>query len=458
MVSSCFRKYAKAVHFHTIVVANGFSLFTMTLLLPDIAINAFAGKPNACAVPDDLCYSARSHAAKVIGISMAVRGFAGLLSGPALGALSDIYGRLPYVVAAHAAILLTYVLLLAHVYHLLPLWLVLAAFSLSGFAQVIPALLSQIADETEPCHRASGFGFLMAMFDVSVLISPVITSNLNLQGSCWVIALSAFAAFVLSFCYGETLPPEQRVTTHGSGHAWMPHISIQILNSSPMFRRLAFVIVASTLVMAGAQTTFVVFVEAAYAMTTKGAGELISILAISGLVIQTFVIRCLVHYAGTGKTLVFGLALQIVQNCLYTFFHARAAVIGGCVVGGFATIVFPSVSTIKANAVSAADQGRVQGAMSALQQLSLGIGPVLYGYVFADVSRADGILGRPMPQAVFGLSILILIPALIIAMSLQRHVPREAVTPVPRRRVSFFQRPSENHGCVDATESLYVQK
>jgi len=204
---------------------------------------------------------------------------------------------------------------------------------------------------------------------------------------------------------------------------------------------LSLVVFISTFALAGVQQGFFLFLEAAYGLDRVGASAFLSVLAISGLLVQAVVLPLLVKRMDLTKILVLGLLLQLMQSALLAAVHAKWALGLACVCGGFGSLVFPCISAMKANGVTDQEQGRIQGAVSALQSAGLGVGPVLFSSLFAYVvgPRAPG--GHPVPGAAFVLPIAGLLPALAIAMTIYPHLPEELrrpATPPPiLRRVSI---------------------
>lgn len=450
--------WARRLHFYTTVFFNGFAMCMLMIQLPDVAIAAYSLLPGACTMPDSVaCMTARSQASIALGVSNGAKAVMALLLGPALGALSDVYGRRFFWLGSQILCMLGYILFLIHLLGLCSLMPFLIINAFAGF--LLPATLAVVADDYAPEQRAKAFGLVIATFDASILLGPVLFAGASLTTGAILAVVAAAIGLGLSALYGDSLPPSERLDP-GSGQ-WRPDVALSVLNSSPLFRRLSFVIVASTLPMAGMQQCFLLFLETAYGLSRATAGGYVAVLAVGGLVVQVICLPMLVRRKGVVFVLMVGLFMQLLQCILLALAHSELAVVLSCVFGGFSSLVFPSVSALKANAAPPSEQGRVQGAVSALQNFALGLGPLVYGGFFSLLIGPHSPLGRPCPQAVFLLSILVIIPAGFVSMTLKRHLPESAdVRQVPsvRRGVSVnhlsARKPSTGHGDASLQHAL----
>lgn len=428
----------RRAHLYLTVLFSGFALCYLTLQLPDIAVLAFASTPHDCDEPKSaVCAAARSKASIALGLSNGGKAVVTLLLGPILGTVSDVHGRRLFLLSAQAACLVGYVAVWVHELGYVSLWPFLVLNSLSGL--LLPAFLAVVADAYPKERRAAAFGLLMGTFDISIMLCPLFSASLTLRGGSALVTAAGAAGLALGALYGESLPPSQRLQEVDRSH-WRPDVALGVLRSSPLFRRLSFLVLASTLPMAGQQQCFLLFMEQAYNLDRTGAAGFLVVLAVSGLLVQILVLPVLVARLNMAKALAVGLGLQLLQASTLTFVHSKAAVMVSCVFGGFGSVVFPCVCALKANAAPEQEQGRIQGAVSALQGASLGLGPVLYGAIFGYLIGPSAPGGHPLPAGVFFLSVMVLVPAMAIALALYPHLPEDmkhAALPLVRRNISL---------------------
>ncbi len=152
-----------------------------------------------------------SEASTFYGIIVGVYYLTNFIASPALGSLSDRFGRRPVILISLAALGVDYVIL-----SLAPnLWWLVLARALSGtFGATITASSAYIADISPPEKRAQNFGLIGAAFGVGFIAGPVIGGVLGEIGprvpfavaACLSLANCLFGYFVLP----ESLKPENR--------------------------------------------------------------------------------------------------------------------------------------------------------------------------------------------------------------------------------------------------------
>jgi len=330
-----------------------------------------------------------------------------------------VYGRRCFLLGAFSMVCAGNWLLYATAHGYINIWIYLSVDACSGLVPFLPALLSVIADESTPERRAANFGFLMASFEVPLLFIPLLAGKFDLQTNALLAATAGSVGFLFAIAYGETLAPENRLAVVDSTtNVWAPHKALSILNSAPIFRRLSVVILSNTLVLAGLQTCFLFYVESAFNMDRSHATMFLGILAIGGLCSQLFILPALTRWIGLSSTLLVGLSCQFVQS-LFLLISSMPFLVLSCVLGGGASMVFPCVSALKANAVGEDQQGRIQGAVSGLQSFANGAGPLVFGAIFAYLQKPGGHI--PVQMA-FSVSGIILLPALLSAACLYKVV------------------------------------
>src|SRR5919202_4408457 len=129
----------------------------------------------------------------VIGLLFAVFSLCQLMAAPALGDLSDRYGRRPVLVFSLAGTVVSFVMLaLAHSVAML-----FAARIVDGLSGGnISTARAYVADVTEPQDRARAYGFIGAAFGLGFIFGPALSGML--AGISYTAPIWAAAAITLA--------------------------------------------------------------------------------------------------------------------------------------------------------------------------------------------------------------------------------------------------------------------
>lgn len=129
----------------------------------------------------------------------------------------------------------------------------------------------------------------------------------------------------------------------------------------------------------------------------------------------------------------------VVSNATYGLAKSRATLYAGIVLGSITGMAFPTFSAIKANNVSEAEQGRIQGALYSILAVAAGLGPVSIRWVDHAISS--------FPGAMFLFAALVQ----LIAAFLACYLPKDRSNSRDWKR-----RISEDESQVSAGEELAV--
>ena len=150
-------------------------------------------------------------ASAIYGWLIALYSLMQFILGPAMGALSDRFGRRPIILISLVGLSLDYLLLA-----LAPTigWVVVARIIGGAMGASIATATAYIADITPPERRAQNFGLIGVAFGVGYVAGPLIGGLLGAYGSrVPFFAASAMGVVALVFAWfqlGELLAPEHR--------------------------------------------------------------------------------------------------------------------------------------------------------------------------------------------------------------------------------------------------------
>ena len=111
------------------------------------------------------------------GIIVGIKGFLSFLSAPLVGALSDHWGRKPFL-------LITVFFTCAPIPLMkLNSWWYFATISISGaFAVTFSVVFAYVADVTEEADRSAAYGLVSATFAASLVTSPALGKSFSSLG------------------------------------------------------------------------------------------------------------------------------------------------------------------------------------------------------------------------------------------------------------------------------------
>ena len=307
----------------------------------------------------------------VICLLFAVFSLCQLIAAPALGDLSDRYGRRPVLVFSLAGTVVSFVMLaLAH--SVAMLFLARIVDGLSGGN--ISTARAYVADITEPKDRARAYGLIGAAFGLGFIMGPALSGMLarvSYTAPIWAAAALTLVATAMAWLWlPETIHRAQAGT--GNPLSYLPE-----LLRRPVMRRVLTIDFIYWFSFAIFQTTFSLFAARRFGFDASRTGYLFAGFGLLGAVIQGGFIRPIVRRAGDKSTFIAG----IIFSCLGLVGAALAHSVGLFVLAlvplaigmGFG---HPTVSSLISRAGRGDEQGRAQGAASAVESLGRTLGPV----------------------------------------------------------------------------------
>lgn len=307
----------------------------------------------------------------VIGLLFAIYSLCQLLSAPALGDLSDRYGRRPVLVFSLAGTVLSFVMLaLAH--SVVMLFLARVVDGLSGGN--ISTARAYVADVTEPKDRARAYGIIGAAFGLGFILGPALSgvmAKISYTAPIWVAALLTLVATVMALVW---LPETVHRSRAGTGN---PLRYLPGLARRPLLRRVLAIDFVYWFAFAIFQTTFALFAAARFGFDASRTGYFFAAFGVLGAVVQGGFIRPVVRRLGDVSTFRLGVLFAVVGLVAATAIHSvgvfALALVPLALGMGFG---HPTVSSLVSRAAHGDEQGRVQGAASAVESLGRTIGPV----------------------------------------------------------------------------------
>jgi MFS transporter, DHA1 family, tetracycline resistance protein len=343
-------------------------------------------------------------------------------SAPAIGNLSDRFGRRPVLIASLAMLGVDYLITA-----LAPTiaWLFVGRF-LSGIAGAsYPTANAYIADVSAPEQRAANFGLIGAAFGIGFVIGPAIGGVLGQYGA----RLPFYVAAGIAFCnalYGllvlkESLPPERR-----RKFEWWranPLGALISLRSFPAMLGLFAVVVFMRLAHDANPVIWTYYTMLKFGWSAAQVGYSLMVVGALLALVSSFVTRVVVSRIGEVRSVYLGFAGGSLGFMGYAF-----ATQGWMMYAWMTPLVLigisgPALNAIMSKQVGPAEQGELQGALASLGSLTSIAAPPMLSNLFGYFSSTAAPIYFP-GAAFLAASLFLMIAALMFART--QGAPRVA--------------------------------
>jgi DHA1 family tetracycline resistance protein-like MFS transporter len=321
-------------------------------------------------------------AAGPYGYLMATYAVMQFLCSPVLGALSDRFGRRPVILISLLGSGIDY---FAQAWAP-TLWLLFLTRAINGVSGAsMTAASAYIADVTPPEKRAGAFGLVGAAFGLGFVFGPLIGGALGSYDIHYPF-YAAGAITLVNALYGYFILPESLSTEHRA------HITIARMNPLAVFegvmkhRLVTGLAAALFLFMLGEmmlRSTWNLSAVYRFGWKPWQVGLSLAIVGICSAIVQGGLARKVVPAIGERRSLLIGLGFAVFAYTSYglaTQGWMMYAIVAVACLGGIAQ---PAAQSLITRSVGPREQGRTQGAMTALQSLAAVIGPPVGTHVFA---------------------------------------------------------------------------
>lgn len=344
---------------------------------------------------------------------------------PVLGGLSDRFGRRPVLLLSLLGTGLDYIIMA-----LAPnLMILFVGRVISGITGAnITAANAYIADVSPPKERAKNFGLMGAAFGVGFIFGPALgglLAGLSLRAPFY----AAAAISLLNWLYGYFILPESLQAENRRAFSWRranPVGSLKALRQSRIIAGLAFVYVCIGLAQNALHSVWVLYTSYRFSWTPFMNGISMTVVGILSALVQGWFVRVMVARVGERSAVLIGVASSTVAFVLYGLSTEGWMMFAVMSIGSLGGLTGPAAQALISRAVSASEQGEVQGALASLMSLTGVIAPIGATALFARFTGPAAPVELPgIPLLAAGALSLI---ALVVAVRLFRRTPESDAT------------------------------
>lgn len=328
----------------------------------------------------------RAHAAQwggYLSLSYAVMQF---LMMPVLGGLSDQFGRRPIILGSLIAYSIDFLLMA-----LAPtVGILLLARTLAGcFSATFSTANAYIADISPPEKRAANFGLMGAAFGLGFIIGPAIGGFVGeaygSRAPFYVVA----ALGLVNVAFGWFMLKESLPTQNRRAFDWRranAFGNFQHFRKHPVILPIAGALLLIQLAHWTFPSVWSYYAGLKFDWSVREIGYSLMAVGIASAIVQGGLSRVAIPKLGEARAAFFSLSIAIL--CYFAYGAASEgwmiyAIIAVGALGGFAQ---PAIQSIMSRSVASNAQGELQGAIAAVNGVSMIVGPWLMTQVFAAFS------------------------------------------------------------------------
>ncbi|MEO6599721.1 MAG: MFS transporter [Polyangiaceae bacterium] len=325
------------------------------------------------------------------GLAISYSG-AAFLAAPALGALSDRFGRRPILLISVLGSAVGYALFGAAQ----ATWVLVVGRLIDGLtAGNFSAAFAALGDSTRPEDRGRNFGYLGASAGAGLIAGPAIGGLLAHFGPA-IPLYFASALCVANALFGLFFMPETRATDAPSEPLSLvrlnPFTQMRLLLALPALRSLLAASVLFTIPFAMVTTLLALLSKDRLAWTATQASTVFIAVGLCDVAVQGALLGRLLKRFGERRAALLGLALaatglagMALISALPSTWLMFAGVVAFAVGEGIFTACLGALLSLAAHPD---EQGRVQGGSQGLQSLAQVAGPLVGGFLYARVHPA----------------------------------------------------------------------
>ncbi|PEA76531.1 tetracycline resistance MFS efflux pump [Bacillus wiedmannii] len=330
--------------------------------------------------------------ALVVTVLTSVYAVCVFFTAPALGALSDKYGRRPLLLICLFGSAIGYLIFGIGG----ALWVLFAGRIIEGITGgSISTIFAYFADIIPSEQRTKYFGWVSAVVGAGTIIGPTLGGLLAKFGHSVPLYFGALIT-LLNVLYGMKYMPESLDKNNRLKEIAFVRLNpfAQLANILSM-KNLKWLLVSAFLLWipnGSLQAIFTQFTMDTFSWKPALIGLMFSIMGFQDIISQAFIMPKLLIKLSDKQIAILGMVSEVIG---YSFIAASALfslyplLIVGMLLFGFGDSIFgPSFNGMLSKSVDSSEQGRIQGGSQSIQALARMIGPIIGGQIYVSLGHA----------------------------------------------------------------------
>lgn len=333
------------------------------------------------------------------------------LFSPALGNLSDAYGRRPVLLVSLFVLTLDYlVMALAG-----SIWLLLLGRLVGGITSATQATAAAyMADLSEPEQKAANFGLIGAAFGAGFVLGPLIGGWLGTFGPRAPFYAAALLAGV-NFLFGLAVMRETVTGRIRRPFSWAranPLRAFRAVGNLPGVAPLLAVFLLYSVALFVYPAVWAYFTQERFGWSPQMIGISLAVFGITMALVQGGLIRLALSRLGDRGTVICGLILDLISFGLIAMVTDGRLALALTPIAALGALVTPALQGIMSQRAPDDAQGELQGVLTSVHALAMILSPLMMTGTFAIFTAATTPVY--LPAAPFLLAMLLLSAALAI--------------------------------------------
>ncbi|MCW9042397.1 MAG: TCR/Tet family MFS transporter [Pseudopelagicola sp.] len=360
---------------------------------------------------------ALSQAAIWGGILSAVFALMQVLFGPALGSLSDRFGRRPVLLVSLAIMALDYLIMAIAG----TIWLLLAGRIIGGItAATHSTAAAYMADISAPEEKARRFGLIGAAFGVGFVLGPILgglLAELGTRAPFWAAAALAGGNFLL----GVLVLKETVTDTLRRPFTWAranPFTALRAVSRLPALGPLLGVHFLYQVAAAVYPAIWAFFTVERLGWSPGMTGLSLALYGLGFAVVQGSLVTPAIRLFGHRGTVQAGLLIELASLIFLGFVTSPVLILAAIPISALGAVGMPALQGMLSRRTPDNAQGELQGVMASLTALALILSPLAMTQTFALFTRPEAALYAP--GAPFLLAAALMAGAIVVLLRTPR--------------------------------------